>query len=132
VVERRDTQAHDPADAAPKDVPMSDLEKRIQNLENAMTQMADHYWRFQGRINALELFAHQAVFDRANMTDNPFAWVQQYVANMQQTLKGLIPETDDPSKADRLTQEVRRASEDFLEQLLMQARNLKGAPPQQR
>ena len=88
-----------------------DHEQRIKNLENAMQQMFDHYWRFQGRIHALEVLATLAVFDRASLDANPFEWVQNYVR---------VVETK---------QETKIAIDEFLEQLVRMASALKGAPP---
>jgi hypothetical protein len=78
-----------------------DQEQPIKNLENAMEQMAASCWRFQGRINALEIFASLAVFDRANLEPNPFKWVQDYAQNMGKMLKSLIPDVDDRSKGEQ-------------------------------
>jgi gamma-glutamyltranspeptidase len=103
-------------------------EERIANLENTMQQMADHYWRFQGRINALELIATLATLDFAKLQPNPFQYVQEYVEAMRQTTKGLTPDVDDPSKAPRLASETRHAIDDYLQQLVGNAGQLKGAP----
>jgi len=103
-------------------------EDRITNLEDAMHQMADHYWRFQGRINALELIAMLATLDFAKSQPNPFEFIQAYVEAMRQTTKGLIPDVDDATKAPRLASETRHAIDDFLQQLISNAGQLKGAP----
>jgi hypothetical protein len=103
-------------------------EERIANLENAMQQMGDHYWRFQGRINALELIATLAVLDFAKLQQNPFQYVQAYAEAMRQTTKTLIPDVDDQSKANRVVSEMRNAIDDHLHQVIANAGQLKGAP----
>jgi hypothetical protein len=104
------------------------LEERIANLENAMHQMADHYWRFQGRINALELIATLATMDFAKLQPNPFQCIQENVEAMRQVAKGLTPDVDDLSKGPRLASETRHAIDDYLQQLVANAGQLKGAP----
>jgi hypothetical protein len=64
----------------------------------------------------------------AKLQSKPFQWIQDYLEAMRQTSKGLIPLTDDPSKDDRLLVETKTAVDEFLEQLVMQAGRLPGAP----
>ena len=107
-------------------------DKRVSELERAMKEMAEHYWRFQGRINALEIVSSLAVFNLAKTQPNPFQWVQDYVEAMRITSRGLIPDVDDQNKGARLKQETRTAIDEFLEQLVRQAGQLKGAPGNQK
>jgi len=107
---------------------MMDQEDRIANLEQAMHQMAANYWRIQGRINALEIIAGQAILDYANLANNPFEWIQTYVKSMETTRKSLIPDVDDQPKGERLREETVIAIDEFLETLLGQSDRLKGAP----
>ena len=106
---------------------MSDTD-RITKLEQAMTAMTNHYWRFQGRINALETIAVQATLDFSKMQPEPFKFVQAYVAAMRVTSSHLLPDTDDPAKAERVISETKNAIDDFLADLLRHAGQLKGAP----
>lgn len=101
-------------------------EERI--VEKAMHQMADRYWRFQGRFNALELAALAGVHNLAKTQPNPFEWVQAYVAAMRQTARTLIPDVDNQSDGARLLKETKIGIDEFLEQVVAHAGNLPGAP----
>lgn len=102
--------------------------ERLTALETFAHQMSDHYWRFQGRINALELTAMLATLDFAKMQPEPFQFIQQYVAAMRVTSSRLLPDTDDPAKGGRVKSETVNAIDDFLADLLRHAGQLKGAP----
>jgi hypothetical protein len=104
---------------------------RLAALERNAAEMANHYWRFQGRINALELIATLATLDFAKLQPNPFEYIQAYVEAMRQTTKGLTPDVDDQGKGARLISETRHAIDDHLQQILMHAGQLKGAPGNQ-
>jgi hypothetical protein len=106
-------------------------EQRLKNLETAMHQMSDHYWRFQGRINALELIATLATLDFAKTQPNPFQFIQDYIAAMRVTSSKLTPDVDDPTKGDRLRFETKDSIDHFLAELLQHAGQLKGAPGNQ-
>ncbi|WP_179879920.1 hypothetical protein [Bradyrhizobium ottawaense] len=103
-------------------------EERIAELEKAMHKMADHYWRFQGRLNALELAALVGVHNLAKTQANPFEWVQAYVEAMRQTGRTLIPDVDSQSDGARLLKETKNGIDEFLEQVVAHAGNLPGAP----
>ena len=107
---------------------MADDDKKVAELEYVMRQMTEHFWRFQGRINALELLATLDVFNMAKMQPNPFQWLQDYVEAMRVTLRSLTPDDDDPAKGERLLVETRTSLEEFLERLVSRAGELKGAP----
>ena len=107
---------------------MADDDKRLAELEYVMRQMTEHFWRFQGRINALELLATLDVFNMAKMQPNPFQWLQDYVEAMRVTLSSLTPDVGDPAKGERLLVETRTSLEEFLERLVSRAGELKGAP----
>ncbi|WP_315758912.1 hypothetical protein [Bradyrhizobium sp. SZCCHNRI2007] len=106
---------------------MTDAE-RIANLERFAHDMADRFWRFQGRLNALELTVTSGTLNFAKIQENPFQFVQEYVEAMRQTTKSLLADVDDPGKADRLTSETRDAMDELLAQLLQSSGQLKGAP----
>jgi hypothetical protein len=80
----------------------SRVAKCLAELEKYSHQMANHYWRFQGRINAMELVATLATINFAKTQPDPFQFVQDYVESMRQTSSSLLPEVDDPNNADRL------------------------------
>ena len=108
---------------------MADEDKRLAELEYVMRQMTDHFWRFQGRINALELVSTLEVFNMAKMQPNPFQWLQDYVEAMRVTLRSIKkPDVDDPAEGERLLVETRTSLEEFLERLVSRAGELKGAP----
>ncbi len=102
--------------------------ERIAALEQFARDMAEHYWRFQGRMNALETITVLGTLNFAKMQPQPFQFIQDYVEAMRQTSKSLVPDVDDPSKADRLIAETRDGIDEFLAQLLQAASQLKGAP----
>ena len=104
------------------------LESKIAALEQNAREMADHYWRFQGRLNALEITATLGVMNFAKLQPNPFQWVQDYVEAMRVMSRSLIPDTDDPGKRDRVLSETTNAIDEFLEQLVRNAGQLPGAP----
>jgi hypothetical protein len=107
---------------------MADDNVRLTELEAAVRQTAEHYWRFQGRINALELLSMLGVLNLAKTQPNPFQWIQDYVEAMRVTTRTLTPDVDDRSKGDRAVAETKSALEELLEQLIAQAGQLKGAP----
>ena len=107
---------------------MADNDKRVAELEYVMRQMTEHFWRFQGRINALELLATLDVFNMAKMQPNPFQWLQDYVEAMRVTLRSLKSDVDDPAEGERLLVETQTSLEEFLERLVSRAGELKGAP----
>jgi hypothetical protein len=102
--------------------------ERIAELEKYAHQMANHYWRFQGRINAMELVATLATINFAKTQPDPFQFIQDYVESMRQTSSSLLPEVDDPNNADRLVSETKNAVDDFLAQLIQVSGQLKGGP----
>jgi hypothetical protein len=94
------------------------METRVAELERATHAMAAHYWRFQGRINAVEmLLTLMLAMEAQERVGQPF--ITQFVANARAALDRLMPDVDDPAKADQLRAETRTAAEEFLEQLLL-------------
>jgi (p)ppGpp synthase/HD superfamily hydrolase len=102
--------------------------ERIAKLEQFARETTDHYWRFQGRLNAHELVLTVGTLNFAKMQREPFKFIQDYVAAMRSTSSNLVPEVDDATKADRLISETKNAIDDFLAELLRSAGQLKGAP----
>jgi hypothetical protein len=100
----------------------------ITELVHHNRAIYDQLWRLQGRLNALELIATLATLDFAKLQLKPFEYVQAYVEAMRQTTKGLTPDVDDQSNAPRLVSETRHAIDDYLQQLITNAGQLKGAP----
>jgi hypothetical protein len=91
----------------------------------------NQFWRLQGRINAIELILLSEVFNLAKTQPNPFQWVQDYLAAMRQTAQTLTPDVMGPEQGERLKRETRAALEEFLEQMVRHAGQLKGAPGNQ-
>ncbi|WP_315729137.1 hypothetical protein [Bradyrhizobium sp. SZCCHNS2015] len=103
-------------------------EERLQNLEAAVGQMVERYWRFQGWMNALEMVVCADVMNLAKMQPRPFEWIQAYLAAMRQSASTLTPDVDNQAKGARLTRETRHALDEFLSGLVEQAGQLPGAP----
>jgi 16S rRNA U1498 N3-methylase RsmE len=103
-------------------------DERIAALEQFARDVAEHSWRFQGRLNALELAVTIGTLNFAKSQPNPFQWVQDYVEAMRQSSKALVPDIDDPTKRDRLVSETRDGIDELLTLLIQQAGSLKGAP----
>jgi DNA repair exonuclease SbcCD ATPase subunit len=108
-----------------KDKKIRELEEKIAGLA-ALEQFADHYRRFQGRLNALELTVTLGTLNFAKLQADPFEWVQDYVEATRQSSKALFPDVDDSSKSDRLSAETRDGIDELLAQLLQHAAQLRG------
>lgn len=91
-------------------------------------EIADQFWRLQGRVNALEVLMVLEVLNFSKLQPNPFQWIQEYLEAVRLTGKGMIPDVDDPAKAPRLLRETKTALDEFLESLVRGAGTLKGAP----
>lgn len=98
------------------------------DIERVLRQVSNDLWALQGRINALQLVAMLSVLDHAKTQPHPFQWIQDYLAAMRVTMRGLTADVEDPSKGDRTVREMRGALEEFLAELLSHAGQLKGAP----
>ena len=103
-------------------------DERLASLEKTMQEAADHNWRTQGRLNALELVATAGTLNFAKLQHNPFQWIQDYIESMRQASKTMVPDVNEQSKGDRLLRETRDAIDEILQQLVQQAGQLKGAP----
>jgi len=103
---------------------MTDSE-RIAELEQAMHAMTGHYWRFQGRLAALELITTLGTLNFAKTQPDPFGFIQSYVGSMTETKKKLSPEMYDQAMAPRLVAETVHAIDDLLADLLQHAGQFK-------
>jgi hypothetical protein len=101
--------------------------ERLSVLEHFARDMSEHYWRFQGRLNALEICMTIGTLNFAKMQVDPFKFVQDYVEALRQTSKQLMPDVQDSTKADRLTAETKDSIDELLAQLLQQAGPLRRA-----
>jgi hypothetical protein len=101
------------------------VEDELERVKRAVQMLSEMYVHSVGRIAALEIIAAKAVFDRAALHDDPFEWVQGYVRLMQADLDAAVPASPDQRQFEQATQ---TAIEEFLEQMLMKAGSLPGAP----
>lgn len=91
-------------------------------------KLEEQYWRIQGRLNAVEWILTSEIFNMAKMQPNPFGWIQAFVEAGRQTSQGLKPDLMPEGEAVRLVDETRRAYDEFLEQIVLHAGQLPGAP----
>ena len=76
----------------------------------------------------MEIIASLAVFNTAQTQPDPFHWLQAFVEIMRNSMRGLGPKVDDQSKTKRLVLKTKTALEEFLEQVVREAGQLKGVP----
>ncbi|MDH6259033.1 hypothetical protein [Bradyrhizobium sp. BR13661] len=88
----------------------------------------DQFWRIQGRLNAIELLLMSEIFNMARLQPDPFPWMQRFIEATRFTSRGLAPDIMPDNEAARLTRETRDAVDEFLEQVVVHAGHLPGAP----
>lgn len=96
----------------------------LEQIKDAVRALHHLHVQNVGRIAALEVIAAKAVYDRAMLSDNPFEFAQGYIRAMRQDVAGAIPSEGREAEEKAF----HSALEDFLEQILMKAGVLPGAP----
>ena len=69
-----------------------------------------------------------SVLTVANLNQNPFAAVQQFIANAAASRANMVPDVSDPEIAERVKSETLNAYDDLLAEITRNAVGLKGAP----